>query len=720
MPNNPTHLVDLFDAIRGRHSDALHNINLPGESSCFGVWQILKTKLRRDQWQLAEIVAEISGLPVCHDLNNIDESILSKFPQRLAVKLVAIPVRKEGQVIVFAIANPYDRSLAEHARFSFGDSFRFEIAPPGEIEVAIAQGYAEGKTNKDKVLNLDDGTTGKVDEKEIPRLARKILIRALKNNASDIHLQPFVGGFAVRLRVDGLLQRLVILPDAVGEALIRYFKASGAMDPTNDRIPQDGRMSLEWEHQEIDLRISALPVHGGEEKLVIRLLNKAAVYDLHNTGMSLREIQTLRRMANNPSGVVLICGPTGSGKTTTLYSILSEKNDESVSIATIENPVEYNFPGLSQTEVNEKSGLSFASSLRALLRQDPDILLIGEIRDAETAQIAMQSALTGHLVFSTLHTNDSLAAIPRLLDLGVPGQILAQALTGIVSQRLFRKLCEHCREKVDDDLLPEESAFKEITQVKPPFRSTGCSHCSFSGYSGRLVVTEMVEMTTALVQLIERGNMSRDELKAATHKNMRSLAGAAARRIISGDTSCAEAARVIGRQFWLEIAKEYDGEIPDLGALESDTSTNASNQTAILLAGPDATFSQQLSKQLDSAWYSIFNASDPNEAKKQLQDHDHIRFVILDLPDEFSDEELVKYVADYRTAMAWSRLPAALLYSESRTELEAKLRADGATSRFISKPIDSAGLIETINSALARQVDFRWAGFAEENDQSSS
>lgn len=713
MSASTSTLAQLFSAIRAKHPEALEDTEFPDTGTTFSLWQLLKSKLRMDQWQLASVVGELSGLPVCRNLKACDATLIQKFPQRLATQLMTVPVRKESDAVILAIANPFDSSIAQFARFSFGDAIRLEVAPPSEIEVAIAQGYGDAPRSKSRTLTLDDGSQANLDEKEIPRLARKLLIRALKSNASDIHIQPFVGGFAVRLRIDGLMQRLVILPDAVGESLIRYFKASGGMDPTNDRIPQDGRMSLEWEHHDYDLRISVLPVTGGEEKMVVRLLNKAAIYNLHNTGMSLAEIQTLRRMTNAPSGVVLICGPTGSGKTTTLYSILAEKNDESVSIATIENPVEYKFPGLSQTEVNEKAGLSFAAALRSLLRQDPDILLIGEIRDSETAQIAMQSALTGHLVFSTLHTNDALAAIPRLLDLGVPGQILAQALSGVVSQRLFRKLCVHCREPVQNHLRADEEAFKNITHVTPPYRASGCSHCHYSGYIGRLVVTEMLEMTPELIASIEKGEMRREKLLAAADKGMRTMSGATARRIISGDTTCAEATRVIGRHFWLEVASEYGSKFPDLGQLDSSES-DSHNLTGILLAGEEGSFSKAFEQQLGNAWYKAFYATSPAAARQLLEEHDSIRFVMLDLPERLSDEQVKNLVAEYRREMAWSRLPAVLLYPDARPELEELLRADGATSRFVGKSAAPGELIEIVNSALARHVDFRWEGFAME------
>jgi len=680
--------------------------NLPdalANKSLTDTWTAMATRLGVETHVLAEKIAASCGIGAELNLFQAEPELVTRVARNIAAEYHFIPVRKEGNAVIIAAANPFDPKVEEAAKFALNSEITLHIAPPDVIELAQAKFYSEQEGRKNAAALKSPAM-----EAGIPKLAGQLMHKAVEHRASDMHVQPFIGGATVRIRVDGLLKRMVLLPESVADALIRFFKAGSKMDPTNHRIPQDGRMNLEDGEHHYDLRVSTLPLGEQKEKLVIRFLNADATYSLDSTGLSLQSMHTLRSMASNPSGVVLLCGPTGSGKTTTLYSILAELNNEKTSITTIENPVEYRIAGLSQTEINEASGLTFAKALRSILRQDPDVILVGEIRDEETAQIAMQAALTGHLLFSTLHTNSALGAIPRLMDLGVQPVILSQALAGLVSQRLMRRLCPDCRERARKPLRQDEEIFQKITRVAPGYRAAGCESCGYTGYKGRVVISEMVEITPAIASLIAKGESDPALLLAAADEKIMTLAGDASRRIISGETTPAEGLRVMGKQFWHELATEYGTSVPDVSGIRQSSANAASKETHILLAGDNSAFSTELISTLEHAWLKLHFAATPEDANSELQHHTDIEFVILDLPDSLDDEAILDYVSDYRVAMAWSRLPALLLLPEGRPDLENKIREEGATSKMITKPENPEEVVFQINKAVAEHLDFRW------------
>jgi len=677
------------------------------------IWRQFTTTFDIDDWELAAKVSKAAGKQVARDLENPMAELVAKVPYDIASSYQFLPLGKDGTTIMIAVSNPFDESMDELISFIFGINTRLQIAPPGDLDVAIAAAYekqsGEGKRGEVQLDGISGISSNSVLDRQIPKLARQLMVKALEKGASDLHVQDFVGGSAVRIRVDGLLQRLVILPNSVANGLIRYCKALGNMDPTSKMRPQDGRVSVKLKEKEFDLRLSVIPTRGGQEKLVIRFLSRSQIFNLTTKNFSLEEIHTLRRLAASPSGVILICGPTGSGKTTTLYSILSELNDEQVSISTVENPVEYNMAGLAQTEVNEKAGMTFASALRSILRQDPDIILIGEIRDEETAQIAMQSALTGHLVFSTLHTNDALSAIPRLRDLGVPSAILNEALVGLVSQRLLRRLCNECKQPVEGSLNQIEEGFRAVTHVKPSTRANGCKACNYTGYAGRVVVSEMVEIDSALRKLIQAGEADVEKLHHSVEGHGQNLSVSASRLIISGETTAEEAVRVIGRHFWIELAEEYKSDLPKLSILNiSGDQLLSEVRPEVLLAGPADTFDESFKEELKAAWFDLHQTKTPEEAKLCLTDNEEVDFVVVDLDETLDDDGILTYVANYREKLAWSRLPALIRLPEGREELQEKLVADGATSRFISKSAPASEVIALINAALAENLGFSW------------
>lgn len=706
--NQQSSILNLFEKFQQAY-DPEKKLQVPDEdTSIFGLWQKLALFIGGDQWAVAEKIAELSKLNVHREQIKPSEELLSKIPYKLALEYLLLPVEKEADTVVLAISNPINEGLNELIQFMFGINFRLEISPPSIMEVAIANAFREKlKSSSQGELQIDEGQSDASVEKLVPKLARELLKRALKEKASDIHVQPFMGSYAVRFRIDGILRRQVILPQSVGNALVRFFKSLGGMDPTNILIPQDGRVALQVEDNTFDLRLSVLPVQGKQEKLVIRFLSHSGIIKLIDLGFSLDEIHTLRRMSSYPSGVILFCGPTGSGKTTTLYSILSELNQESLSIATVEEPVEYQMPGLSQTEVNEKQGMTFARALRSLLRQDPDVILIGEIRDEETAEVAMQTALTGHLVFSTLHTNDALSALPRLIDLHVPVPILTEALAGIVSQRLLRKFCEHCKAPVTEPLTALESAFKQTTKTMPAHRAVGCDACNYAGYRGRVVISEIIEIDGAISKLLRSGETDITKLHEVLPKKYLNLSMSASRLIVSGETSIEEAIRVIGRHFWHELSEDYNAELAGQNFVDRTTIENSTVKPVILYAGESGSFSEELKLFLGQVWMDILVVDSPESAKASLKENENIEFVILQVPDK-NIEEVADYVKNYRVAMAWSKLPALLYVPQGREDLKQRLREDGATSKFIEQDLPVANIIEEINHALSNNLDFTW------------
>lgn len=665
------------------------------------LWQLISQKAHTNGHGLAAGLARVLDCKVALNLEDVNVSLLEKLPEKTAASLLVLPLLETEQGIIVASANPLDDETNERIRFAMGRNCIYEIASAEDIELAIANAYSrtgtEGTQSLGKLLWDDSGTPIDIgnSEEEIPRFARELLLKAISMRASDLHLQPFASSAVVRIRVDGVLHRLTLLPEAISAELVRYFKANGGMDPTNHLVAQDGRMSLQVGNHDYDLRLSVLPVGGGQ-RLVIRFLDQSRIFRLNDVGFSLATTQAMRRLSKSSSGVILLTGPTGSGKTTTLYSLLGEVNVVGINIITVEDPVEYRLTGISQVEVNPKSGLTFASALRSILRQDPEVILIGEIRDEETAKIAMQSALTGHLVFSTLHTNDALTSIARLVDLGISPSILADALAAVVSQRLLRKLCSNCKEPVTEPLSQDEALFAAVSKVKPAYRPKGCEHCSYSGYSGRIPITEIVEITPGLITCIASGKTDEASLLAACGEEFQNIANVASRRIISGDTTAIEAARVIGRHFWFDIASANNKPVPDLSQLEL-TSNLERDKTAVLLIGEELVADEKLGESLKQAWLRIYSAGSAIEARKILEDHDAIRYVVVDLPENLNDEEIVKYIDDYRVAMAWSRLPALLLLPESKSHWEALLIEAGATSRFVRKPCSSDTLIHWIS-----------------------
>lgn len=450
------------------------------------------------------------------------------------------------------------QAIAEACRFA-PEISDYKKLSQQEIEEQISHTYKDSDSDLQAIdeiydsaeftdIDLEDVTNDDLldskDDAPVIRMINVLFTQALKQKASDIHIETFEQSMSVRFRVDGVLQEILQPHYRWGPRLISRIKVMAKLDIAEKRVPQDGRVGLRLAGQALDVRVSTLPsIHG--ERVVLRLLEKQAKQlDLNELGMPLETSQKFKSLLHEPNGIILVTGPTGSGKTTTLYAGLSLLNEKSRNILTIEDPVEYAIAGIGQTPVNTKTGMTFAKGLRAILRQDPDVVMIGEIRDPETAQIAVQASLTGHLVLSTLHTNDALGAITRLVDIGVEPYLIASALKGVMAQRLVRTLCSQCKRPTNLDASLAERLGKASLEGVSCYESVGCNHCNNSGYIGRIGLYELLPITADLAKMIHDRESEQVMLDYVRHHTASMLDEGIA-LILEGKTSASEVLRMI-------------------------------------------------------------------------------------------------------------------------------------------------------------------------------
>ncbi|HEY3114014.1 MAG TPA: ATPase, T2SS/T4P/T4SS family [Gemmatimonadaceae bacterium] len=479
-------------------------------------------------------------------------------PVWLARKFGILPLAVSESTLDIATSNPYDLDCEKTLSFATARTVRMCLAPPDRIQERIEEVYAPvdrvsrlinkaARPAVQAVIERHDATEERVDEKEAERpvikLVDHIVAEGIAVGASDIHLEAGENGIAVRYRIDGMLKEVMVLPRAVGVPLVSRIKIMSQMDIADRLRPQGGRARVAINGARVDLRVSTLPASHGE-KVVIRILDsRAALRSVAALGLDPVDGPRMQKLLEVREGLILVTGPTGSGKTTTLYAALRLLQHRGVNIITVEDPVEYRIPGIVQVQIHEKAGLTFASALRSVLRQDPDVVLIGEIRDRETAGIAIQASLTGHLVFATLHTNDACSSIIRLTDLGVDSVKLAAALKGVVAQRLIRRLCPACK-LVANAGVPRRliGAIPEDSMIYVPI---GCRACSMTGYAGRVAVTEVLVTTPEVERSIAGDDPPERLLNAARASGTRSLWGCGCAQLLAGNTSAQELVRVI-------------------------------------------------------------------------------------------------------------------------------------------------------------------------------
>ena len=507
---------------------------------------------------------------------NVDLSLLKIFPQKLIHRQSLFPIQKDKGQLIVATSDPFDLYPLDEVSAATGLSVLPVLAGRADIAKLIKRHLGVGSETVDGLvaqageeeegveLLSDIETDGSelsemAQEASVVRLVNEILLEAIELRASDVHVESQPSGIAIRYRIDGMLQHQPV-PAEINRfqaAIISRLKIMARLNIAEKRLPQDGRMKLRVAGREVDVRVSIIPmIHG--EGLVLRILDKGAmVFDLRKIGMEEETYQTYRELIDLPHGILLVTGPTGSGKTTTLYSSLIEINKPDVKIITTEDPVEYQLEGINQIQVHAKIGLTFGHSLRSILRHDPDIVLVGEIRDLETAENAIQASLTGHLVFSTLHTNDAASAYTRLIDMGVEPFLVASTVEGVMSQRLVRRLCEHCKQKFtpQTDDVPADFPWDQL-DGRHIYKSVWCRDCRNTGYRGRLGIYELMVTTNEIRQLAHDRVSSWKMMQCAVEQGMISLRQDGWRKVLKGTTSVEEVVRAAKADHSLLLKKK--------------------------------------------------------------------------------------------------------------------------------------------------------------------
>ena len=483
---------------------------------------------------------------------DVDPKATALLNQKFCEDNVVLPIGFDNDNLVVAIDDPMNITIEDELQFQTGYQITLMLATHSSIIDAIKVNY--GKENAAKAAEelgadldkADESATSEFDDAinsaPVVKLVNSMIDYAIRAKSSDIHIEPLEDRVRVRIRIDGVMQEVMSNPLSARDAITTRIKILGGMNIAEKRIPQDGRITTEINGEPVDMRVSILPTVTGE-KTVIRILAKNdANLNRKWLGISDHNNDLINKIIKVPQGICLISGPTGSGKTTTLYTLLAEKNTPEVNIITVEDPVEIKIPGLNQVQVNAKAGMTFASGLRSILRQDPDIILVGEIRDGETAEIAMRAAITGHLVFSTIHTNDAVSSINRLIDMGLEPYMVSSALVGVVSQRLVRRVCTNCREAIEPDEYDIQSLRLEPGQKI--YHGKGCTDCNDKGYKGRIAIHEIVVMTKKMKTLLERRASEEDMRQLAVTEGTQMLQESARALVLEGITTVDELNRV--------------------------------------------------------------------------------------------------------------------------------------------------------------------------------
>lgn len=550
------------------NEDAFKKIELEFANSGKPEEDIIRELNLVNEKEVAKAKGELFKIPFI-DLNETGAApeVLQLIPRSVAERFVLIPfsISPDGRSLSVAFADPLDLEAAEFVEAKSGKQVKPFIAVKSEIKKAIDERYSQSLTTEVSaalkesgggeggIKTIDVEKMGEILRKEpIAKIVTTLLEFAIRYRASDIHVEPEEGKTRIRYRIDGILHEKLVLPKSVHEALISRIKILSGMKIDEKRIPQDGRFNFKSDGAEVDLRVSTLPTVNGE-KVVMRLLKKSGgVPTLPELGLRGRALKNLDDAILRPHGIILICGPTGSGKTTTLYAIISKINVPKVNIVTLEDPVEYKIPGVNEVQINPAAGLTFASGLRAFLRQDPNIIMVGEIRDKETTELAIQASLTGHLVFSTIHTKSASQAMPRLMDMGAEPFLLASTLTAIVAQRICRKICLACKETFE----PTEEIQGDLKKVLGNLftgkqeekivlsRGKGCVECNNTGYLGRIGIFEVLPVSEKVARLIIERSAALDIEKVAVEEGMITLKQDGYLKVLEGITTMEEVLRV--------------------------------------------------------------------------------------------------------------------------------------------------------------------------------
>jgi type II secretory ATPase GspE/PulE/Tfp pilus assembly ATPase PilB-like protein/CheY-like chemotaxis protein len=669
--------------------------NIASNTPVNAAWEQLARELRMPESALAAALAPALRMRLA-DFERGETKAARLVPEKVARKHGVFALRESDRELTVASSDPQDYEAERDLGFASGRRIAFELAAPSTINDHLAGGYSADRivenllassdsTLADAVRVVEDLAPEVVHQAEVEsaplvKLANLILSEAVVQRASDIHIEPGGSkGGVVRFRIDGVMRQHMVLPAAAVSRIVSRIKVLGKLDIADRMRPQDGRARIQVLNKAYDLRISTVPTRDAE-KAVIRILRPDMAKTLADVGLAAYELQRVRQLIGQRDGIVVVTGPTGSGKTTTLYAALSDVATSEVNVMTVEDPVEYELAGVTQIQVEPKRNVTFASALRSILRQDPDVIFVGEIRDSETAEVAAQAAATGHLVLATLHTNDAMSAVSRLSDLGLDRATIASVLRGAVAQRLVRRVCPDCVETIAGPLKEVEARLAAQFGMSPTHRAVGCAKCNQTGYRGRIPIVEVAVVSTTMMDQIVAGATAQALQRMAVTQGMRPLREVVLDHVRKGETTLEEVERVLG-----EVAE--------------DAPAGAPAAPCILFADDDPVLRHLATAILESGGYRVKQARDGAEALTLLDGDDDFALVITDLRmPGMSGDALVRALRGKpKTAM----LPVIVLTGADEHDTEVEVMDAGADD-YIRKPIDPPRFIARVKAALRR------------------
>ncbi|MEJ2218545.1 MAG: ATPase, T2SS/T4P/T4SS family [Gemmatimonadota bacterium] len=702
-------------------------------------WLQVADILGINQDRLAEYVADYFRLKVTN-LEDAEGNATKLVPEKIARQYQIFPLKEDDRQLVVATSDPTNFAAEQALGFISGRKAVFEVSPPPFILEAINAAYSSDGVIEallsrvdaaipDSITVVADDNSQEVvteeDAKAAPviKLTNLILRDAAQNGASDIHIEPGASGGTVRFRIDGVLRNYMQLPLPALVRVISRIKILGNLDIADKWRPQDGRTRILVEGRPYDIRISTVPTRDAE-KAVLRLLKGGEAQKLTEIGLGDYELVRLRQLLAFRDGIVCVTGPTGSGKTTTLYAGIREMATGEVNIMTVEDPVEYELSGITQIQVKPKRGVTFASALRAILRQDPDVILVGEIRDLETAEVAVQAAMTGHMVLATVHTNDAVSTVARLLDLGLDRPSIASTLRGSIAQRLVRQLCDECAEPIRGEMTEDEIRLAKLFNVRPAMRAVGCRRCADTGYRGRIPLQEVFVITGDIADMITGAASQSEIYKAALKEGMRPLLQVGLERVRNGETTLEELERVLGLDAEEKKREEdrdaraqelrRDDEEPEEekpwrrgrgGAAKAsvgsrdDGGDEADLPPHVLVVDDDPEDRLLVRTMLRKQGYRVSEAEDGDEALDLIAKHDTFSLVVLDLEMPRLDGRVV--LQRLRSSVSTAGLPVVVLTGSTNPEDEYQLMENGADD-YLRKPIDPPRFTARVKAALRR------------------
>ncbi|MCX5782234.1 MAG: ATPase, T2SS/T4P/T4SS family [Elusimicrobia bacterium] len=658
---------------------------------------------------LIKTASEVFEMPIVSlDGEVFDKKVIKAFPYEKAKRYGVLPLRKEDGKTILAMSDPQDIDAIDVSSSLTGSQIVPVLATKEDINKFTEKVYDSDESLYDLLKNAvvgskmeavsgrDEGRGDKggnggdgADASPMVRLVEFIFVDAVNNRASDIHIEPQSEYSSVRYRIDGELRNIVKIPAGLHGFLVRRIKIISNLDITEERKAFDGKSVIMINKEKVDIRISIIPSYYGE-KVVLRILGRMhAGVNLDGIGFEGKDLEKFREEIKRPQGMILVTGPTGSGKTSTLHAAISEVKNEARNIITIEDPVEYLVEGVTQIQVNAKKDITFVNGLKSILRQDPDVIFVGEIRDLDTAQIAFRAALTGHMVFSTLHTNSAVACITRLRDLGLELYLLASSVNLVLAQRLVKTICPHCREKYtpQEDLLKQYKIYLDVYKAKEFYHGSGCSKCGFRGFYGRTAICEMVIFTDGIRSLVSKGASETEIVKKARDEGMRTLVEAGIEKVIRGITTLEEVAQLLD----LPIKEE---------CLKEDVRQEVKREKPLILIADDENDLRLiLAQRLIDAGYDVLQAIDGREAVR-LATMEAPDIIVTDLMMPIMDG--ISAVKELRANLETAGIPIIMLTAKQDKESEIE-GFDAGADDYITKPYDKDRLFKRIEILIKRR-----------------